>query len=251
MPLPRTSAPAPYGPTHVRTNSGVRPSTTAPGNNMATDAWGEKCPAAGPTTSANPVLLKVDNIPHRTRRGRPAGSVSAPHPEACGRLVQAVRALARQNGKPARSPTTSTPRHEAREYVSDLRLPSFEVEATRRLVPTEAAVVTKSEKRFPGDSTILQGPKRPLVTTSNNAAQAESLYKRDVDYAFIRWRVQITTSFHRPPSSNGPARWCPRACHPGRGGHGEPVPPSRREQSSQPSPSITFFSVSTKSSQGP
>jgi preprotein translocase subunit SecA len=78
-----------------------------------------------------------------------------------------------------------------KEWVADF---DFEFEEKHKTVSVTERGVAKAE-RFMGIDHLYKAENGPLVNHLNNALKAESLYKRDVDYAVIDGEVKIIDEF--------------------------------------------------------
>ena len=91
---------------------------------------------------------------------------------------------------PGKKPEGMDPRQK-KEFVADF---DFEFEEKHKTVSVTEQGVAKAEK-FMGIFAPLPRRERPLVNHLQQALKAESLYKRDVDYAVVDGEVKIIDEF--------------------------------------------------------
>ena len=110
-------------------------------------------------------------------------------PEAAGDLYGQFAKLAKRM-VPGKKPDNMDPRMK-KDYVADY---DFEFEEKHKTVAVTEQGVAKAE-RFLGISHLYRAENGPLVNHLQQALKAESLYKRDVDYAVIDGEVMIIDEF--------------------------------------------------------
>ena len=110
-------------------------------------------------------------------------------PEAAGDLYGQFAKLA-QRMVPGKKPEGMDPRLK-KDFVADF---DFEFEEKHKTVAVTEQGVAKAEK-FLGISHLYRAENGPLVNHLQQALKAESLYKRDVDYAVIDGEVMIIDEF--------------------------------------------------------
>ena len=110
-------------------------------------------------------------------------------PEAAGDLYGQFAKLAKRM-VPGKKPDNMDPRMK-KDYVADY---DFEFEEKHKTVAVTEQGVAKAEK-FLGISHLYRAENGPLVNHLQQALKAESLYKRDVDYAVIDGEVMIIDEF--------------------------------------------------------
>ncbi|MFP5362574.1 MAG: preprotein translocase subunit SecA [Thermoleophilia bacterium] len=110
-------------------------------------------------------------------------------PEAAGDLYGKFAKLAKRM-TPGKKPEGMDPRLK-KDYVADF---DFEFEEKHKTVAVTEQGVAKAEK-FLGISHLYRAENGPLVNHLQQALKAESLYKRDVDYAVIDDQVMIIDEF--------------------------------------------------------
>jgi preprotein translocase subunit SecA len=110
-------------------------------------------------------------------------------PEAAGDLYQQFAKLAKRM-VPGKKPEGMDPRLK-KEFVADY---DYEFEEKHKTVSVTEQGVAKAEK-FLGISHLYRAENGPLVNHLQQALKAESLYKRDVDYAVIDDEVMIIDEF--------------------------------------------------------
>src|ERR671933_17087 len=110
-------------------------------------------------------------------------------PEQAAELYQQFARLARQM-KPGKRPEGMDPRMK-KEFVADF---DFEFDEKHKTVAVTEQGVAKAE-RFLGIDHLYRAENGHLVNHLNQALKAESLYKRDVDYAVIDGEVKIIDEF--------------------------------------------------------
>src|SRR5215217_2264349 len=92
--------------------------------------------------------------------------------------------------KPGKRPEGMDPRTK-KEFVADF---DYEFEEKHKTVSVTEQGVEKAE-RFLGIDNLYRAENGPLVNHLNQALKAESLYKRDVDYAVVEGEVKIIDEF--------------------------------------------------------
>ena len=92
--------------------------------------------------------------------------------------------------KPGKRPEGMDPRTK-KEFVADF---DFEFEEKHKTVSVTEQGVEKAE-RFLGIDNLYKAENGPLVNHLNQSLKAESLYKRDVDYAVVDGEVKIIDEF--------------------------------------------------------
>jgi preprotein translocase subunit SecA len=110
-------------------------------------------------------------------------------PEAAADMYAQFARLARTM-VPGKKPEGMDPRSK-KDYVADF---DFEFEEKHKTVSVTEQGVAKAEK-FLGISHLYRAENGPLVNHLQQALKAESLYKRDVDYAVIDDQVMIIDEF--------------------------------------------------------
>jgi len=110
-------------------------------------------------------------------------------PEAAGDLYGQFAKLAKRM-VPGKKPENMDPRMK-KDYVADY---DYEFEEKHKTVAVTEQGVAKAEK-FLGISHLYKAENGPLVNHLQQALKAESLYKRDVDYAVIDGQVMIIDEF--------------------------------------------------------
>ena len=110
-------------------------------------------------------------------------------PEAAGDLYGQFAKLAKKM-IPGKKPDGMDPRMK-KDYVADY---DYEFEEKHKTVAVSEQGVAKAEK-FLGISHLYRAENGPLVNHLQQALKAESLYKRDVDYAVIDGEVMIIDEF--------------------------------------------------------
>jgi preprotein translocase subunit SecA len=110
-------------------------------------------------------------------------------PEAAADLYAQFARMARTM-VPGKKPDGMDPRMK-KDYVADY---DFEFEEKHKTVSVTEQGVAKAEK-FLGISHLYRAENGPLVNHLQQALKAESLYKRDVDYAVIDGQVMIIDEF--------------------------------------------------------
>src|ERR671921_545450 len=110
-------------------------------------------------------------------------------PEAAGDLYGQFAKLAKRM-VPGKKPDNMDPRMK-KDYVADY---DYEFEEKHKTVSVSEQGVAKAEK-FLGISHLYRAENGPLVNHLQQALKAESLYKRDVDYAVIDGEVKIIDEF--------------------------------------------------------
>jgi preprotein translocase subunit SecA len=110
-------------------------------------------------------------------------------PEAAADMYGQFARLARKM-VPGKKPEGMDPRMK-KDYVADF---DFEFEEKHKTVSVSEQGVAKAEK-FLGISHLYRAENGPLVNHLQQALKAESLYKRDVDYAVIDGQVMIIDEF--------------------------------------------------------
>ena len=146
--------------------------------------------------------------------------------------------LARQM-VPGKRPEGMDPRAK-KEFVADF---DFEFEEKHKTVSVTERGVAKAE-RFLGIDHLYRAENGHLVNHLHQALKAESLYKRDVDYAVVDGEVKIIDEFTGRILEG--RRWS-RGPAPGRRGQGGRRASRRRTRPSRRSPCRTT-SASTRSS---
>ncbi len=110
-------------------------------------------------------------------------------PEAAGDMYGQFAKLAKRM-VPGKKPDNMDPRMK-KDYEADY---DFEFEEKHKTVAVTEQGVAKAEK-FLGISHLYKAENGPLVNHLQQALKAESLYKRDVDYAVIEGEVMIIDEF--------------------------------------------------------
>jgi preprotein translocase subunit SecA len=110
-------------------------------------------------------------------------------PEAAAEMYASFAKLAKRM-VPGKKPEGMDPRLK-KDYVADF---DFEFEEKHKTVSVTEQGVAKAEK-FLGISHLYRAENGPLVNHLQQALKAESLYKRDVDYAVIDGEVKIIDEF--------------------------------------------------------
>src|SRR4051812_5111663 len=110
-------------------------------------------------------------------------------PEQAAELYVQFAKLAR-NMEPGKRPEGLDPRSK-KDYVADF---DFEFDEKHKTVAVSERGVAKAE-RFLGIDHLYRAENGPLVNHLHQALKAESLYKRDVDYAVIDGEVRIIDEF--------------------------------------------------------
>jgi preprotein translocase subunit SecA len=110
-------------------------------------------------------------------------------PEQAAELYQRFAKLARIM-KPGKRPEGMDPRTK-KEFVADF---DFEYDEKHKTVSVTEQGVEKAE-RFLGIDNLYKAENGPLVNHLNQSLKAESLYKRDVDYAVVDGEVKIIDEF--------------------------------------------------------
>ncbi len=122
---------------------------------------------------------------------RPARRSSSPaRPSRRPTCTRSSRALARDDGRRARSRRAWT-RAQKKEFVADF---DYEFEEKHKTVSVTEQGVAKAEK-FMGITHLYRAENGHLVNHLQQALKAESLYKRDVDYAVVDGEVKIIDEF--------------------------------------------------------
>src|SRR5215207_5663607 len=109
--------------------------------------------------------------------------------EQAAELYQRFAKLARVM-KPGKRPEGMDPRTK-KEFVADF---DFEFDEKHKTVSVTEQGVEKAE-RFLGIDNLYKAENGPLVNHLNQSLKAESLYKRDVDYAVVDGEVKIIDEF--------------------------------------------------------
>jgi preprotein translocase subunit SecA len=110
-------------------------------------------------------------------------------PEQAAELYVQFAKLAR-NMEPGKRPEGMDPRAK-RDYVADF---DYEFDEKHKTISVTERGVAKAE-RFLGIEHLYRAENGPLVNHLHQALKAESLYKRDVDYAVIDGEVRIIDEF--------------------------------------------------------
>jgi preprotein translocase subunit SecA len=110
-------------------------------------------------------------------------------PEQAAELYQQFAKLAK-NMEPGKRPEGMDPRAK-RDFVADF---DYEFDEKHKTISVTERGVAKAE-RFLGIEHLYRAENGPLVNHLHQALKAESLYKRDVDYAVIEGEVRIIDEF--------------------------------------------------------
>src|SRR4051812_37203561 len=110
-------------------------------------------------------------------------------PEAAADLYETFAKLAKRM-EPGKRPEGMDPRLK-KEFVADF---DYEFEEKHKTVSVTERGVAKAEK-FLGIDHLYRAENGPLVNHLQQALKAESLYKRDVDYAVVEGEVRIIDEF--------------------------------------------------------
>jgi preprotein translocase subunit SecA len=157
-------------------------------------------------------------------------------PEAAADMYEQFARLARTM-VPGKKPEGMDPRMK-KDFVADY---DFEFDEKHKTVSVTEQGVEKAE-RFLGISHLYRAENGPLVNHLQQALKAESLYKRDVDYAVIEDQVMIIDEFTGRILEGAGRRACTRRSRPRR-----ECASRRRTRRSQPSRCRTTSGCTTSS----
>ena len=162
-----------------------------------------RTPSSASTTCATTWRTSLEE---KVQRGHPFGVVDevdnilideartpliiSGQPEQAADLYRTFARLAKTHGRRARSPRAWT-RKQKKDFVADF---DFEFDEKHKTVSVTEQGVAKAEK-FLGIDHLFRAENGPLVNHLQQALKAESLYKRDKDYAVIDGEVKIIDEF--------------------------------------------------------